>query len=244
MKQALLITIFILNTFAINACTCIGEYSYDFLKNIEGGDDYLEIYFGIIEWVDPDHEIMGNNVQLASMYVVDTLGKVSSLPGSRLTIFGQDGFSCAENLERLQPGALYVIALSKWWFGNSKDSFHLNGCGMHFQRLMLDGPPGISIENVKIKIRNSITAINQKVLSTLFVAPNPATEFLTVQIPIEGEYEIEIFNGTAGRVLSSRYYGRQHLQLDITELPPGLYFLRLRRERNHYLCKFVKSGTG
>jgi hypothetical protein len=73
----------------------------------------------------------------------------------------------------------------------------------------------------------------------LSLYPNPATESITVELPPDiSRGEIRIYN-TAG-VLVKRLKADPVTQIDISALPRGLYFIRLKNQRYKAL-KFIKN---
>jgi hypothetical protein len=85
------------------------------------------------------------------------------------------------------------------------------------------------------------TGVNQKAKAgSLFIHPNPASNFISVEISgIAGNNNLSIVN-TEGHRLITRRITAPKTQLDISALPAGVYFVRVTGERTVQVGKFVK----
>ena len=76
--------------------------------------------------------------------------------------------------------------------------------------------------------------------SRLSIYPNPATEKITVEISgTEKESTLTIVN-IEGQELITRQITKPKTQIDISNLPSGIYFLRLTNDKTVEVVKFVK----
>ena len=204
----------------------------------------MEIYFGTIEWIDLENQLNGHWVHTARMNVVDTLGDVSSHPGSTITIFGQDGLSCGEDFMRLEVGAFYVIALIKYGGQHQmQDTFHLLGCDKLFEKMDLTNPDGPTIEEVKMKVRASITSTRESNHEQIKVYPNPVKDYLFVNTPFDGIQTFKVLDLTGKIILeitSTLIPGSQ--SVDVRPLSNGMYILHISNGKDSLVRRFVKSG--
>ena len=64
------------------------------------------------------------------------------------------------------------------------------------------------------------------------IFPNPATDELRIDWDGEGELHAQLYNGT-GQLLQSHNDLNVRHQLDVSQLPAGVYWLRLSDEQGH-----------
>lgn len=88
-----------------------------------------------------------------------------------------------------------------------------------------------------------ITGVDEQVVSGWRVFPNPATESLTIEFFAETSFEAEIqLCDLTGRLVRKRRenfaQGEQSLQIDLGDLPPGLYFAKLNGQGMVMTAKF------
>jgi photosystem II stability/assembly factor-like uncharacterized protein len=82
------------------------------------------------------------------------------------------------------------------------------------------------------------TGINSSDMSSwTFIYPNPATREITVQSPEFKVQRIEIVNVLGKKVLRSEHQNT----IDVSELSAGIYFVKVRGEKEERVAKFVKQ---
>ncbi len=84
---------------------------------------------------------------------------------------------------------------------------------------------------------NQVAGIEEEQEETVRVYPNPASSHLWIEHDIEGRSRIMLLDATGKRVID-RNLNRTRTQLDVGELPEGLYFYSLRNQEG----KVVKAG--
>jgi hypothetical protein len=76
------------------------------------------------------------------------------------------------------------------------------------------------------------------------VYPNPTTGHFNISLnePMDREYEIEVFNNLGGIVQKSmRQRNEQSAQIDLSGLPSGMYLIRIRAGNKSYQSKVFKE---
>ena len=73
--------------------------------------------------------------------------------------------------------------------------------------------------------------------SDLVLQPNPASTEIKINLPLKNDFEIEIMN-TLGESVSR---SKNEKQINIADLPNGIYFLCVRENNNFLVRKFVKE---
>ncbi len=83
----------------------------------------------------------------------------------------------------------------------------------------------------------TITGINKTVTNQIQLFPNPANDVLFIQSPLE-IYYLELLN-IQGSILFSENVRSKDFKLDISNLKPGVYFLKLETDRELILRKVM-----
>lgn len=75
------------------------------------------------------------------------------------------------------------------------------------------------------------TSANEKILSDVTVSPNPSRDKFGIKIkPVKDfEWTIQVINGLGQKVFSQKGQYYQRLEIDVTNLANGVYFI-------NYLC--------
>lgn len=69
----------------------------------------------------------------------------------------------------------------------------------------------------------------------LSIYPNPANTEINLKIPVMNNFELELIN-TFGETLLKE---KNKISIDVSSLPQGIYFLRIKQGSNYYSRKFV-----
>jgi hypothetical protein len=85
--------------------------------------------------------------------------------------------------------------------------------------------------------------LQNDITETSFISPNPATNELIVQSSASGnERELIIFNAIGEKIFHSQISNlTSQTSIDISQLPSGIYFVRVRGEVQERMGKFVKQ---
>lgn len=79
---------------------------------------------------------------------------------------------------------------------------------------------------------------------TFRIWPNPASDRLSIQFNSNGEndVEVQIFNGSGQLVLQLPFLetDRRRMQVDVSRLPTGPYYLAVRNRESLFLKTFIK----
>jgi hypothetical protein len=100
----------------------------------------------------------------------------------------------------------------------------------------MNTPPFFCIDQFNSDEVTSITGVIRAL--PLRVGPNPASQWLNVQLPEEGRLSLL---DAAGRVYWVRDQGPGRLELNIAELPVGWYVLRYQTDGDIYHTKWIKQ---
>jgi hypothetical protein len=93
---------------------------------------------------------------------------------------------------------------------------------------------------IKMTISNSI---DSETVSQLNIYPNPATDNITIEFPVFGinDKTIEILD-LNGKIVATTQFSSFKVNVDISGLSNGVYFLRLSCEEGLITKKFIKNG--
>jgi Secretion system C-terminal sorting domain len=100
---------------------------------------------------------------------------------------------------------------------------------------------GNSYKVTVMKYDSVYTAIDELSESRLSLYPNPATDKITIvsiATPIQSQLSIMNLNG---KELTTRQITQPQTQIDISNLPSGVYFVRLTSDRTVEMGKIIKQ---
>lgn len=91
-----------------------------------------------------------------------------------------------------------------------------------------------------------VRVAGQMQLQLIRLAPNPAANklVLLVKTEMQGNCEVEIYNGTAQKLIGKNYQlrkGVNQLPVLLDHLPGGVYFLHVKQDGKRVVSSFVKS---
>lgn len=87
------------------------------------------------------------------------------------------------------------------------------------------------------------TGINERevIINSLVISPNPVKDKITISSPsITGNTQLSMFNVRGEKVLE-RQLSNNEIQIDISALPPGVYFVKLQNEKMVEVAKIIKE---
>lgn len=111
--------------------------------------------------------------------------------------------------------------------------------------------PGIYSVEVIVETCKSARSTDQALIVTgdishvsgqeqLTIHPNPTSDFITMQLPGEGNKEIKIL-GVNGVTVESRTTDGEETTWDVRQYAPGYYLVRVSTNRRTYYGKFIKK---
>ena len=87
-----------------------------------------------------------------------------------------------------------------------------------------------------------LNPVKESIVKSLTSFPNPCIDDLTIELPDYETGQIEILDVFGRKIQSIKVQSINQLKIDVRDLNHGLYFLKLRTDKNKiYLSKFVKS---
>ncbi|MDI3480225.1 MAG: hypothetical protein PWQ14_1371 [Rikenellaceae bacterium] len=90
---------------------------------------------------------------------------------------------------------------------------------------------------------SDITGINEVTDNyNVSIYPNPATDYLIINTTINENLKIEIYTIKGQSVISTECTNNaSQMRIDISQLPAGMYFIRIANNQNNITKKFVKE---
>ena len=90
---------------------------------------------------------------------------------------------------------------------------------------------------------SDITGINELTDNcNVLIYPNPANDYLMINTTINENLKIEIYTIRGQNVLSAECTNNaSQMRIDISQLPAGIYFIRIANNQNNITKKFVKE---
>ncbi len=88
--------------------------------------------------------------------------------------------------------------------------------------------------NCNITSVNQLEGINSKVL----IFPNPTSDFLN--ITSENIADVELWN-TQRKIKQTQFDKQDFIKLDFKKLEPGLYFIKVKTDKNTFIRKVIKN---
>ncbi|MEZ4907340.1 MAG: M12 family metallo-peptidase [Saprospiraceae bacterium] len=74
----------------------------------------------------------------------------------------------------------------------------------------------------------------------IFTYPNPVIDYLNVDIELDGEYNVELFDLNGRKVFSSQQQGFESKYINLNNLSSGIYILKIYNDKFIYTNKIVK----
>jgi hypothetical protein len=96
-----------------------------------------------------------------------------------------------------------------------------------------------SREEVEVACGVSVNELNQSNIFSVY--PNPSSKFITIEMPgtrCQGDISVMNFNGH--ELIKSQFMARKTV-IDISNLPAGVYFLRMTNDRTVEVRKIIKQ---
>ncbi len=101
---------------------------------------------------------------------------------------------------------------------------------------------GFYFDDLSVKIiEASSSGIPANELANFSIYPNPASNYLKINVPVEGkEYQLDIIS-TTGQVISQHTVSNSKPRIDLTNISKGIYFIKVFSEGTSKVCKFIKN---
>jgi hypothetical protein len=107
--------------------------------------------------------------------------------------------------------------------------------------LILKQSKGVVKDSILIVQQGSSVGIEEYEKSGFKLYPQPAGETLNIDLPSTNELKYwEIYNPSGIELLSGRIGNKTNLQIPVTQLTPGIYFITLRSDSQKIGLKFTK----
>lgn len=225
-------------------CICGSHLDYwDFYTQVSEDNYHCMVVFNGFDYA---YEYNGLSSQTGYFTLLDTIGDFNTPIGDTLVIIGEDGINCGEMLNRFSYGDTLFLSLSDGYYESfEKDTFYLKGgaCGVHFLRILNGQHNGLTIEEIKQKIRANITGINETFASRkISIFPNPAEDYLIVQSAEEPISFIQIYDVSGRMVKWVSKTDAPSINVSLIGLKPGVYNIAIQTYSGTVLYKFIKKG--
>lgn len=86
-----------------------------------------------------------------------------------------------------------------------------------------------------------VTGVDEAQPASIALLPNPATEVVDAILPNDQPQSAEVFALNGALVQTTATMDANRAQIDIANLLPGIYFVRIRGEKGTFTGKFVKQ---
>jgi hypothetical protein len=90
---------------------------------------------------------------------------------------------------------------------------------------------------LQITTTEAITAVEDDVLSNLDIYPNPTKDLITIDLPLNHDYHLQVLDSRGCAVRSVTYNKNQ---LDLSGAPSGVYFLKISNTQSVKYFRIVK----
>ncbi len=226
-----------------SACFCEDFWdSYNFYNNVSKVSSHCLVVF---HGYDYAYSYNGMNAQTGYFELLDTVGNLNMQTGDTLVVIGEDGINCGAMLHRFTPGDTLFLALSEEYYESfEKDTFHLKGgaCGKYFLEISNGQHNGLTIFDIKEKIKSNITSIeklNDHRLITVY--PNPAHDQLTIKSDNLIIHNIKIFNVSGNLMHSIHNIHNNSVNVKLDMLTAGIYHVRVVTGNGNVIRKILKE---
>lgn len=221
----------------LNACSCT---SFDpvFCHNVRASNNIARVH--VLEFVD---------FHLLRVELLENLHQ--EINSDTITILGQDGLNCGENLDEFSPGDTLILALSNWGEIDGEVYWYLHGCGRHYLSVQNEdvvGPitPFINqqtLDDFKDNLFDCfemISSVDESAISSeIKVFPNPFNGTLNIvsdHVKIES---IDVFDFTGKLVERFEGQGGTDVELSISMRKARVYLFVFSTNKGVFRQKVV-----
>lgn len=151
-----------------------------------------------------------------------------------------DPFYCNSNT-KLDSSNSFVLKAGKP--GLLKADIYFNGVsGVGVMKIRIHSvmDPSIS-DTFSITATSWLTSVKKSAApKNLTVYPNPATEYVMVDVPSKTATTIEVYNVLGSKVRTYQHESGAQARLDLADLQKGVYFIRIHDKTGVYTKQFNK----
>ncbi|MFN4972440.1 MAG: T9SS type A sorting domain-containing protein [Bacteroidota bacterium] len=151
-----------------------------------------------------------------------------------------DPFYCNSNT-KLDSSNSFVLKSGK--SGLLKADIFFNGVsGIGVMKIRIYSVMDSSISDTfTITATSWLTSVKKSAaLKNLSVYPNPATEYVMVDVPSKTSTAIEVYNVLGSKVHTHQHESGAQARLDLSDLQKGVYFIRIYDKSGVYTKQFNK----
>lgn len=157
-------------------------------------------------------------------------------PGDRNAVIGLGAFTC-------KPGSVNKLEFA---YITSFDSTQANNPLASLAKLKLDADKVQAFYNMPYKPNcyqgGVAMGVQENSISSLIsVYPNPAKDLLTIDLPVEGKLKFEITDVIGKIVITGENEHTGKFAVPVSNLTPGVYFIRLSTNGQSAVKKFIKE---
>ncbi|MCT4614963.1 MAG: glycosyl hydrolase family 18 protein [Marinifilaceae bacterium] len=157
-------------------------------------------------------------------------------PEIDLTISASDDFklnayfiSLSEETPKIEDANWSVVKPTKYFFENK---------GRHIIYLWVKDDAGNISERKSIQVDYGSSTSVEKIEKDFEIFPNPANDHIYVKSEINSEYAII---GVSGNIIKTGEIRQGNNKLNIQKLAQGIYFIRIKEDKNYKYKKFIKN---
>ncbi|MBK7095069.1 MAG: T9SS type A sorting domain-containing protein [Saprospiraceae bacterium] len=226
-----------------SACFCNDYWdNYDFYNNVS---KVASNCLAVFHRYDYSYSYGGLNSQTGYFVLIDTIGDFNTQIGDTIYVIGEDGINCGEMLNKFSSGDTLFLALSDGYYENfEKDTFYLKGgtCGYYYLKITDGQNSGLSISEIKDKIKSKITGISEIYIEKrLTIFPNPTTDLLTLESENDLILNIKIYDIAGHLIYSTGKVNNLKTNIDISDFKTGLYNILIYTDKEQMFRKILKE---
>ncbi len=94
---------------------------------------------------------------------------------------------------------------------------------------------------IKFCIDTLTSSIETEKENSFTLSPNPTTNTLTIQTNATGNLTYQVLATDGRTLIQNKTTNQPNIEIDVSTLPAGLYFLQLQDNRNRWVKKFIKQ---
>lgn len=222
------------------ACSC-DYFESDFYENISHS---THCCVAVFDTLDISFENNEYPVEAGHFVLLDTIGTFDTAIGDTILVLGQDGINCGEYVSKFSKGDTVLLAFySKENEALGKETFHLSGlCGKHYLKITEGQNNGLSVSEIKQKIKSIITAVNEPIVDQqLTIYPNPVGGEFALESSNNPIRSIKIYDTSGRLLLSEENIKKQSATIDARTLKPGFYNVLVLTEKGSVFKKIIKE---